>query len=44
MRMSALKEIKKDKVRVARAYNRKVRLSGGWISMENNFTTWNKGH
>jgi hypothetical protein len=29
MRMSALKEIKKDKVRVARAYNKKVRLSGG---------------
>ena len=40
-RLKALKEIEKDKLRVARAYNNRV-FSGWRFSLEDNFASWDE--
>ena len=43
--LRALKEIEKDKLRVARAYNKKVNIKffSGWRSgLEDDFASWDK--
>ena len=43
VRLTALKKIEKDKARVAKAYNKKVRsksFSSGRIGVENHTTNW----
>ena len=44
-RMKALKDIEKDKLRVARAYNKKVKdksFSGWGFSLEDNISSWDE--